>query len=110
MYLYKNHYSVYYGRVCAPKRLVAHGFPFDIKNERAGNLALWVLVTMPPWFSKLGLIKALTMSLDPKVKLGLEKSLGEHTFGPFQYIEVVGTAKLLANNTVTTLVFRHIQS
>ncbi|CAE6939380.1 Belongs to the 'phage' integrase family [Vibrio sp. B1FLJ16] len=31
MYLYKNHYSVYYGRVCAPKRLVALGFPFDFK-------------------------------------------------------------------------------
>ncbi len=31
MYLYRNHYSVYYGRVCAPKRLVALGFPFDFK-------------------------------------------------------------------------------
>lgn len=65
---------------------------------------------MSPWFSKLGLIKSLTMSLDPKLKLGLEKSLGEHTFGQFHYIEAMGTARLLANNTVTTLVFRHIQS
>ncbi|MGR5302499.1 tyrosine-type recombinase/integrase [Vibrio alfacsensis] len=31
MYLYKNRYSVYYGRICSPKRLVALGFPFDFK-------------------------------------------------------------------------------
>ncbi|CAH8215217.1 hypothetical protein VAE308_1150027 [Vibrio aestuarianus] len=31
MYLYKHPNSVYYTRICTPKKLVALGFPFDFK-------------------------------------------------------------------------------
>nr|WP_237583199.1 hypothetical protein [Photobacterium halotolerans] len=58
MYLYKNHYSVYYGRVCAPKRLVALGFPFDFKfSLETKERAIAVRRSQP-------IISAILLSLD----------------------------------------------
>ncbi|MGR5459163.1 hypothetical protein [Vibrio sp. PNB22_1_1] len=47
MYLYKNRNSIYYGRICSPKRLVALGFPFDVKFslKPKGEILRFVAVT-----------------------------------------------------------------